>query len=136
MILKAAFYAWAKRSAGPDPDRERMALVEEAFQRSHQTYGYRRIAIWLGAHKNIRINSKADLRLMNKLELRPLARRGRDYLAVITDLFDGFIVAHHLSQDNSIGLVTRTLPLAKQKERNVKGLLLHSDQGSQYRSDH
>ena len=178
-ISRAAFYAWDKRNTQPDPDRERMALVQEAFQRSHRTYGYRRIAIWLWAHKNIRINSKAVLRLMNKLDLRPLARRRRvyrpleamrgihaypnrlardfrashpnqkwvtdvtyihtqqgwAYLSVIKDLFDGFIVAHHLSRDNSIGLVTRTLQLAKQKERNVKGLLLHSDQGYQYRSD-
>jgi len=125
------------------------------------------------------INGKAVLRLMNKLEIYPLARRrrvyrqleqvsaehtypnrlGRDfhasapnqkwvtdvtyihtrqgwaYLAVIKDLFDGFIVAHHLSRDNSIGLVTRTIQLAKQQERKLEGVLLHSDQGSQYRSD-
>ena len=178
-ISRAAFYAWAKRSAECDPDRERMAWVEEAFQRSHRTYGYRRIALWLQSRQGIRINGKAVLRLMNKLEIRPLARRRRvyralesmpaehtypnrlrrdfaasrpnqkwvtdvtyirtrqgwAYLAVIKYLFDGFIVAHQLSRDNSIGLVTRTLQLAKQKERKLEGLLLHSDQGSQYRSD-
>ncbi len=156
-----------------------MTLVQEAFQRSHGTYGYRRITLWLRSQKSLRINGKAVLRLMKKLEIRPRARRrrvyrqleqmpaehtypnrlGRDfrasgpnqkwvtdvtyihtrqgwaYLAVIKDLFDGFIVAHHLSRDNSIGLVTRTLQLAKQREQNVKGLLLHSDQGSPYRSD-
>ena len=178
-ISRAAFYAWAKRSQGSDPDRERMALVQEAFQRSHRTYGYRRIALWLYSRRGIQINGKAVLRLMNKLEIRPLARRRRvyrslepmlaehtypnrlrrdfaasrpnqkwvtdvtyirtrqgwAYLAVIKDLFDGFIVAHQVSRDNSIGLVTRTLQLAQQQERKLKGLLLHSDQGSQYRSD-
>jgi len=156
-----------------------MALVQEAFQRSHGTYGYRRIALWLHSQKGLPINSKTVLRLMNKLELRPLARRRRvyrqleqvlaehtypnrlardfhasrpnqkwvtdvtyirtrqgwAYLAVIKDLFDGFIVAHHLSRENSIGLVTRTLQLARQKETKLAGLLLHSDQGSPYRSD-
>lgn len=178
-VSRAAYYAWAKRSARPDPDRERMVLVQEAFRRSHDTYGYRRIALWLHLQKGLWINRKAVLRLMNKLGLRPRARqrrvyrqleqtRGRPaypnrlardfqashpnqkwvtdityihtqqgwaYLSVIKDLFDGFIVAHQLSRDNSIGLVTRTIQLAKQKERNVKGLLLHSDQGYQYRSD-
>ncbi len=178
-ISRAAFYAWAQRSAGPDPDRQCMAWVQEAFQRSHCTYGYRRIALWLQAQKGVRINGKAVLRLMNKLQIRPLARRRRmyrsveqvpaehtypnrlaqdfqaagpnqkwvtdvtyirtrqgwAYLAVIKDLFDGFIVAHQLSREHSIGLVTRTLQLAKQKERKLAGLLLHSDQGSVYRSD-
>jgi putative transposase len=178
-VSRAAFYTWAKRSQTPDRDQERMALVQEAFQRSHQTYGYRRIALWLWAQKGIRINAKAVLRLMNKLGLRSVARRRRvyrsleqvqaeyvypnwlardfhasgpnqkwvtdvtyvhtqqgwAYLSVIKDLFDGFIVAHHFSRDDSVGLVTRTIQLAKQKVQDVKGLLLHSDQGFQYRSD-
>ncbi|HEY6074606.1 MAG TPA: IS3 family transposase [Anaerolineales bacterium] len=178
-VSRAAFYAWSRRSQAPDPDQGRMAQVQEAFQRSHQTYGYRRIALWLGVHQGIRINGKAVLRLMNKLGIRSMARRRRiyrhleqghgtntypnwlardfqasapnqkwvtdvtyihtqqgwAYLSVIKDLFDGFIVAHQLSQNASIGLVTRTLQLARQKEPNVKGVLLHSDQGFQYRSD-
>ena len=178
-MSRAAFYAWAQRSQAPDPDEERMGLVQEAFRRSHHTYGYRRIALWLRLQKGLRINRKAVLRLMNKLEIRPWARRRRvyraleqwpaehtypnwlardfqaahpnqkwvtdvtyiqtqqgwAYLSVIKDLFDGFIVAHHLSRNNSIGLVLHTLRLAQQKERDLQGLLLHSDQGSPYRSD-
>ena len=156
-----------------------MSLVQEAFQRSHGTYGYRRITLWLRSQKGLPINGKAVLRLMNKLGSHPLARRRRvyrsleqvgaehtypnrlqrdfaarapnqkwvtdvtyirtrqgwAYLSVVKDLFDGFIVAHHLSRDNSIGLVLRTLQIAKQRERKLDGLLLHSDQGSAYRSD-
>jgi len=156
-----------------------MALVGEAFQRSHRTYGYRRIALWLYIHTGVHINGKAVLRLMNKLEIRPLARQRRvyrpleqvqaehtylnrlqrdfraagpnqkwvtdvtyirtrqgwAYLSVVKDLFDGFIVAHHLSRDNSIGLVIRTLQIAKQRQAKLDGLLLHSDQGTPYRSD-
>ena len=178
-ISRAAYYTWVKRLGQSDPDGERMALVQEAFQRSHGTYGYRRITLWLRSHQRLPINGKAVLRLMNKLEISPLARRRRvyrsleqvgadhtypnrlqrgfaarapnqkwvtdvtyirtrqgwAYLAVIQDLFDGFIVAHHLSRDNSIGLVLRTLQIAKQRERKLDGLLLHSDQGSPYRSD-
>jgi putative transposase len=62
-------------------------------------------------------------------------RQGWAYRAVIKYLFDGFIAARYMSRDNLIGLVTRTLHLAQRKERELQGLLLHSDQGSQYRSD-
>ncbi len=60
--------------------------------------------------------------------------QGFAYLAVIKDLFDGFIVAHKLSQDNSVALVTHTLQQAFQKEMATDGLILHSDQGHQYTS--
>jgi len=61
-------------------------------------------------------------------------QQGWAYLSAIKDLFDGFIVAHQFGRDNSIGLVTRTLKLAKQKEKITNELVLHSDQGHQYRS--
>ncbi len=178
-VSRAAFHAWAERNQGPDRDAERMALMQEAFQRSHQTYGYRRISLWLRSQRRIQMNGKAVLRLMRKPAIHDLARQRRinralenrqtehtypnrlerdfrasapnqkwvtdvtyirtrqgwAYLSVVKDLFDGFIVAHHLSRDNSIGLVLRTLQLAKHRERKLDGLLLHSDQGSPYRSD-
>jgi putative transposase len=61
-------------------------------------------------------------------------RQGWAYLSTIKDLFDGFIVAHQFGRSNSIGLVTGTLKLARQKERVVDELVLHSDQGYQYSS--
>jgi putative transposase len=56
---------------------------------------------------------------------------GWAYLSVIKDLFDGYIVAHHLSSRNDVALVTNTLKHAYQKEL-VTGTLIHSDQGHQY----
>jgi putative transposase len=52
-----------------------MELVQEAYARSHRTYGYRRITLWLQRHKGIGINHKAVLRLMNKLNIRSVARK-------------------------------------------------------------
>ena len=51
---------------------------------------------------------------------------------MIKDLHDGFVVAHSLNRNNSIGLITKTLKLAKHKEMVTDGLTLHSDQGTQY----
>lgn len=68
-------------------------------------------------------------------------QQGWAYLSTIKDLYDperaqgvGFIVAHVFDHSNSIALVTRTLRQAKQKEKITEGLILHSDQGTQYTS--
>ena len=63
-----------------------------------------------------------------------LTQQGWAYLSTIKDLFDSFIVAHQLGQQNSVCLVTNTLKQAKRKEKVTDGLLLHSDQGTQYTS--
>ena len=61
-------------------------------------------------------------------------QQGWCYLSTIRDLFDSFIVAYDCEQNNSIALVTRTVRLANQKEKATDGLILHSDQGTQYTS--
>ena len=63
----------------PDPDEERMQLVREAYERSRNTYGYRRIGIWIEKEHGIKINHKAVLRLMRKLHIRSIARKKNLY---------------------------------------------------------
>jgi len=74
-VSRAAYYAWVKRIHQPDPDAERMALVQEAYDASHQTYGYRRIQLWILQKRGVIINHKAVLRLMNKMGIRSIARK-------------------------------------------------------------
>lgn len=171
-VSRAAYYAWRKRQREEDPDGEWIEWIRTAFRASRQTYGYRRIRLWLRDHGRP-INGKAVLRIMQKIGLRPICRRRRvlqqvessyrygnilrrdfsasrpnekwvtdvtyirtnqgwAYLAVIKDLFDGFIIAHRLGRQNSLGLVTRILEEAKEKEKILTGLILHSDQGFQF----
>ncbi len=78
-ISRAAYYAWLKRISQPDKDTERMRLVQEAWEKSRKTYGYRRITLWIEQHKGISINHKAVLRLMNKMHIRSIARRRKPY---------------------------------------------------------
>jgi transposase InsO family protein len=61
-------------------------------------------------------------------------QQGRAFLSIIKDLYDGFIVGHVVHDCNSIALVTQTLQLAKENEKVTDGLILHSDQGTQYTS--
>jgi len=52
-----------------------MRWVQEADEKSHRTYGYRRITFWLQKQKGMCINHKTVLRLMNKLNIRSVARK-------------------------------------------------------------
>ncbi len=70
---------WVKRSSKPDQDADRMELVQEAWEKSRKTYGYRRITLWLQQNKDISINHKTVLRLMNKLNIRSVARKRKPY---------------------------------------------------------
>lgn len=60
-------------------------------------------------------------------------KQGWAFLSVIKDLFDGFIVAHHLSKRNSVDLVLNTLKKALDGPVPAH-ILIHSDQGYQYTS--
>jgi len=59
-------------------------------------------------------------------------QQGVAYLSVIQDLYDNSIVSWELSRSCDLSLVTRTVKKSGYKLR--KGTVLHSDQGSQYRS--
>jgi len=177
-VSRAAYYAWVKHLEQPDPNAERKQLIQEAYEKSHKIYGYRRITLWIRKNKGVCINHKAVLRLMNRMNIRSVARKrkiyrkmteletyhryenilnrqftasqanqkwvtdvtyidtqqGWCYLSTIKDLYDGFIVAHVFAQNNSIALVTATVRHAQQKEKVTDGLILHSDQGTQYTS--
>ena len=81
-VSRAAYYAWVKRIDATDSNAERKQLVQEAYEKSHRIYGYRRIGLWIGKHKGVCINHKAVLRLMNKLNIRSIARKRKIYKKV------------------------------------------------------
>lgn len=56
------------------------------------------------------------------------------YVSAIKDLYNGEIVAYHTSFHNDKQLVLQTFKNAFEKTKDVTGLIVHSDQGSQYTS--
>ena len=58
----------------------------------------------------------------------------RVYLSTIIDLFDRHVVAYQISKLNNINLVIDTVNKAFEKEKDVRNLIIHSDQGFQYTS--
>ena len=71
---RVAYYKWMQRITGPDKDTERMLLVQEAWEKSRRSYGYRRVTIYL-QQQGYSINHKTVLRLMNKMNIRSVARK-------------------------------------------------------------
>lgn len=56
------------------------------------------------------------------------------YLSAIKDLCNNEIVGYHMSRRNDTDLVLQTFSTAFEKEKDVTGLIVHSDQGAQYTS--
>ncbi len=77
--VSRAYYVWVKHVEMPDPDAERKQLIQEAYEKSHKTYGYRRVMLWIRKNKGIFINHKAVLRLMNKMHIHSVARKRKIY---------------------------------------------------------
>ena len=74
-VSRAAYYAWVKRLDQPDPRQERKAFIQEGYEVSHHTYGYRRITSWIAKKKGVVINHKATLRLMHLMGIQSVVRR-------------------------------------------------------------
>lgn len=153
--------------------------MREAYKRSRGTYGYRRIQIWIEREHDIKINHKAVLRLMRKLNIRSIARKrnpyrqktnlsgaihtypnllnqdfktngpnqkwGTDitfvrtqqgfvYLTIIKDFFDGSILGHAISRNCSTRMVLQALRTAVSGSPSIQGVILQSDQGTQFQS--
>lgn len=78
-VSRAAYYAGIKKFDQEDRDMNRMKLVQEAWETSHKTYGYRRVMMSLAQKQAVLLNHKTVLRLMNKLGIRSCARKPRMY---------------------------------------------------------
>lgn len=74
-ISRAAYYAWQKHFERADPNQFRKALIQEAYEASRHTYGYRRVTAWIAKKKGICINHKATLRLMRQMGMQSEIRR-------------------------------------------------------------
>ena len=58
----------------------------------------------------------------------------RAYLSTIIDLYDRHVISYVISKRNDLKLVMDTLNQALAKEKDVHGIIIHSDQGFQYTS--
>ena len=76
-VSRSGYYSWCKHKDEPDRDLPLAELIQVCQQNTNQTYGYRRVRIWLRREHNLVVNSKAVLRLMRKYGLLAQIRRPR-----------------------------------------------------------
>ena len=46
-VSRSGYYAWTKKVDKEDPDKQIGELIRECQKKTKQTYGYRRVQIWL-----------------------------------------------------------------------------------------
>ena len=79
-VSRSGYYAWTKKTDKEDPDKQIGELIRDCQKKTRQTYGYRRVQIWLLREFGLVINHKAVLRVMNKYNLLSKSRRKRKWV--------------------------------------------------------
>ena len=78
-VSRSGYYDYVKRKDMPERDAKLAALVAECQRLCRNTYGYRRVQIWLKRKNFLHFNPKTVLRIMNKYGLLSEIRRSRKY---------------------------------------------------------
>ena len=79
-VSRSGYYAWTKKADEEDPDKQIGELIRDCQKKTRQTYGYRRVQIWLLRELGLVMNHKAVLRVMNKYNLLSKSRRKRKWV--------------------------------------------------------
>ena len=77
-VSRSGYYAYIHRLGKPEKDATLAKLIAQQHERSFQTYGYRRMWLWLKSQDIIR-NPKTVLRIMKKYNLLSEIRRRRKW---------------------------------------------------------
>lgn len=65
-VSRSGYYDWVKRLDKPNKDQIIVELIQKCQKQTKQTYGYRRVKLWLLRETGLVINHKAVLWIMNK----------------------------------------------------------------------
>ncbi|MBT3319860.1 MAG: IS3 family transposase [Clostridia bacterium] len=172
-VSRSGYYVWLKRK---DKDEKLAGWIKQCQEETGQTYGYRRVKMWIMREKGQNVNHKAIIRVARKYKLQAVIRRSQPnfrygkpshkypnilnrkfdasepnkkwvtdityiptgrgfvYMAAVMDLYDNYIVDYSIARDQTASLVTDTIGRACKNEKFANGLILHSDQGTQYTS--
>jgi len=84
-VSRSGYYAFEKRKPSEN-EAELVNLIRQCRHETDQTYGYRRVCIWLD-RRGIHVNHKKVYRLMEKYGLFSEIRRRRKYLQMQEQLY-------------------------------------------------
>lgn len=83
-------------------------------------------------NRNFKANSPNKLWLTDVTEFRIKGSEQRLYLSPILDVYNSEIISYTISHHPTIKLTNRMLNKAIHKSKNIKDLVIHSDQGFHY----
>ena len=78
-VSRSGYYDYVKRIGNPDKDADLAEEIRMCQRSADNTYGYRRVWLWL-AHRKIHRNPKTVLRVMKKYGLLSEIRRRRKWV--------------------------------------------------------
>jgi len=78
-VSRSGYYAWRNRQEKAPKDQWLADLITECQRLCKQTYGIRRVRRWIQRQTGKKVNIKAILRIMRKLNLLSAVRRRRTY---------------------------------------------------------
>ena len=145
-VLNISPKTYYKYRSKEDLDYYDYLIIKEIFDENKRTYGYRRIVDGLLQKYGVVMNGKKVLRIMKKYNLiaEYIRKSKKKYKNeriednvkpnLLKDLYDRHVISYVISKRNDLKLVMDTLNQALTKEKDVHGLIIHSDQGFQYTS--
>ncbi len=77
-VSRSGYYGYVKRMGQPEKDSTLATILKQQQERCHQTYGYRRMHLWLKS-QGIYHNPKTVLRVMKKYGILSEIRRKRKW---------------------------------------------------------
>ena len=86
-VSRSGYYAWRARQNKEAKDQWLVNLIVECQQKCNQTYGCRRVKRWLDRFKGKKVNLKAVLRIMRKLDMLSQIRRRTSYTRYKREVF-------------------------------------------------
>ena len=78
-ISRSGYYAWRKQKHKADRDSQLIQQIRACQQQSNYTYGCRRVQAWIKKKFHVRVNIKAVLRVMRKIDALAQIRRRKAY---------------------------------------------------------
>lgn len=79
-VSYSGYYKWRIRQQQADRDLLLIEKVQERYERSKKSAGYRQITLQLRKHYGLVVNHKAVYRIMKKLGIQSVSRRRRPYI--------------------------------------------------------
>lgn len=78
-VAYSGYYKWKKRQQEPDRDKQLMELIQERYEASNHSSGYRQITCQIRRMHGLVVNHKAVYRVMKKMGLQSVSRCKRAY---------------------------------------------------------